>query len=387
MDFNFTPEQEQLRDAVGKWVEKAYGFERRRAIVAEGGFDRSVWGELAELGLLGLTVAEQDGGMGMGAVEAMIVLEELAKGLVLEPYAQALIAAQALAQAPQALRQQWLPRLVSGDALIVLAHQEKGARYQLDQPQTQAKAQEQGQGQGYVLNGQKSLVPAGDRADAWIVPALLDGQLALFWVEQGAAGVQTQGYLTQDGSRAAELRLQASPAQLLCAAADGQGLALLQQLAGIGTAAVCAEGVGVMEQTLALTADYMNQRKQFGVPIASFQALRHRIADMKMQLELGRSMSYYAWLKLAEAPAAGAGDAGAREQLQALSRAKYQLGQSMRYVGQQSVQLHGGIGVTDEYIGSHYFKKLTQLEMCWGDSLHHLGIVSEHMQDMAGVFA
>lgn len=386
MDFNFTPEQEQLRDAVGKWVEKAYGFERRRAIVAEGGFDRAAWGELAELGLLGLTVAEQDGGMGMGAVEAMIVLEELAKGLVLEPYAQALIAAQVLAHAPQALRQQWLPKLVQGQALIVLAHQEKGARYQLDQLQTQAEPQ----GQGYVLNGQKSLVPAGDRADAWIVPALLDGQVALFWVEQGAAGVQTQGYLTQDGSRAAELRLQASPAQLLCAAGDGQGLALLQQLAGIGTAAVCAEGVGVMEQTLALTADYMNQRKQFGVPIASFQALRHRIADMKMQLELGRSMSYYAWLKLAEEPADGAGAANGaaeRERQQALSRAKYQLGQSMRYVGQQSVQLHGGIGVTDEYIGSHYFKKLTQLEMCWGDSLHHLGIVSEHMQDTAGVFA
>ena len=172
MDFNFTPEQEQLRDAVGKWVEKAYDFERRRAIVAEGGFDRAAWGELAELGLLGLTVAEQDGGMGMGAVEAMIVLEELAKGLVLEPYAQALIAAQALAHAPQALRQQWLPKLVQGQALIVLAHQEKGARYQLDQLQTQAEPQ----GQGYVLNGQKSLVPAGDRADAWIVPALLDGQ-------------------------------------------------------------------------------------------------------------------------------------------------------------------------------------------------------------------
>ena len=145
-----------------------------------------------------------------------------------------------------------------------------------------------------------------------------------------------------------------------------------------GSAATCAQAVGVMDQTLALTVDYMNQRKQFGVAIASFQALRHRVADMKMQLELARSMSYYASLKLG---------AAAPERRAALARAKVQLGQSMRFVGQQSVQLHGGIGVTDEYIGSHYFKKLTQLEMAFGDTLHHLGEVSARMQDTAGVFA
>ncbi|MGP1683290.1 MAG: acyl-CoA dehydrogenase family protein, partial [Giesbergeria sp.] len=156
------------------------------------------------------------------------------------------------------------------------------------------------------------------------------------------------------------------------------GLNALELAVDTGIAALCAEAVGVMEQALALTVDYMNQRKQFGVAIASFQALRHRVADMKMQLELARSMSYYASLQLS-APAA--------ERRAALSRAKVQLGQSMRYVGQQMVQLHGGIGVTDEYIGSHYFKKLTQMEMTFGDTLHHLGEVSGRMQETAGVFA
>ncbi|MDH5857127.1 acyl-CoA dehydrogenase family protein [Lampropedia aestuarii] len=372
MDFNFSDDQLQLREAVRKWVEKAYSFERRKGIVASGGFDRAVWQELAELGLMGLTVPEAQGGMGLGAIEAMVVLEELGQGLVLEPYAQALLAGDVLAQhADAALQQAWLAPLTSGEALIVLASQERGARYQLEPVGTQA---EQSAGT-YHISGQKSLVPAGDLADAWIVPALLQGETALFLVEKGATGVQADGYLTQDGSRAAEMRFAKTPAKLITT----NGSAALQQAAYIGIASVCASGVGVMDKTLLLTADYLNQRKQFGVVIANFQALRHRMADMKMQLELGRSMSYYAWLKLDEPEAV--------ERKLALSRAKYQLGQSMRFVGQQAVQLHGGIGVTDEYIGSHYFKTLTQLEISWGDSLHHLGIISDNMQETAGVAA
>ncbi|THT97843.1 acyl-CoA dehydrogenase [Lampropedia puyangensis] len=372
MDFDFTDEQTQLREAVHKWVEKAYTFERRKTIVANGGFDRQVWGELAELGLMGLTVPEADGGLGMGAVESMVVLEELGKGLVLEPYVQALIATQFLVKhASPEVKETWLGPLIAGESVIALAHMERGARYRLAPAATQAVEKEG----GYLLTGQKSLVPIGDRADAWIVPAQHLGATALFIVERQAAGVQLQAYITQDGSRAAELTLENTPAQLLTKDGDDA----LQQAAYIGMASVCAEGVGVMEQTVALTAEYLNQRKQFGVVIASFQALRHRMADMKMQLELGRSMNYYAWLKLDEPVAI--------ERKLALSRAKYQLGQSMRYVGQQSVQLHGGIGVTDEYIGSHYFKKLTQLEMTWGDSLYHLGIISENMQATAGVTA
>src|SRR5690606_25634384 len=186
--------------------------------------------------------------------------------------------------------------------------------------------------------------------------------------------VKTTGHLTQDGSRAGDLSLVNAPALLVSA----NGQAALEHAVDIGIAANCAEAVGVMDKTLAITVDYMNQRKQFGVTIASFQALRHRVADMKMQLELARSMSYYASLKL---------NAPVDERRAAMARAKVQLGQAMRFVGQQAVQLHGGIGVTDEYIVSHYFKKLTQLEMTYGDTLHHLGEVSNRMQDTAGVFA
>ncbi|OYX57998.1 MAG: hypothetical protein B7Y96_06310 [Comamonadaceae bacterium 32-67-11] len=224
-----------------------------------------------------------------------------------------------------------------------------------------------------MLDGAKSLVPAGDCADAFLVPAQTAQGLALFLVQRSAAGVQTRAYQTQDGSRAAEVGFAHSPAQLLSA----DGLAALEWAADVGIAAACAQGVGVMEQTLALTLEYLNTRQQFGVPIASFQALRHRVADMKMQLELARSMSYYATLKLG---------APAPERRQALARAKVQLGQSMRFVGQQAVQLHGGIGVTDEYIVSHCFKKLTQLELTLGDTLHHLDEVSARMGASAGVF-
>jgi alkylation response protein AidB-like acyl-CoA dehydrogenase len=171
-----------------------------------------------------------------------------------------------------------------------------------------------------------------------------------------------------------ELHLKAAAAELISL----DGLTALQLAVDVGAAALCAEAVGLMEKTLAITVEYMNTRKQFGVAIASFQALRHRVADMKMQLELGRSMSYYASLKL-NAPAA--------ERSLAVSRAKYQTGRSARYVGQEAVQLHGGIGVTDEYIVSHCFKRLTQIELSLGDSLHHLGEVSAHMQESAGVFA
>ena len=371
MDFDFSDDQQQLRDAVRKWVEKGYGFERRRAIVAAGGFDRAAYGELADLGLTALTVPEAHGGLGQGAVDAMVAMEELGRGIVLEPLAQAFIASSVLSRfAAPAVQDAWLPRIASGEALVVLAHQERKARYRLDICQAQA-APASG---GHALTAIKSIVPAGDQADAFLVPAQLDGQIALFLVERSASGVATRGYLTQDGSRAAEVTLTGALATLV----TPDGLAALALAADTGIAANCAYAVGVMDQTLAATADYMNQRKQFGVPIASFQALRHRIADMKMQLELARSMSYYASLKLGDEPA---------ERRRALARAKVQLGQSMRFVGQQAVQLHGGIGVTDEYIVSHYFKTLTQLEITWGDTLHHLGEVSAHMQETAGVFA
>jgi len=371
MDFDFSDEQEQLRDAVRKWVDRSYGFERRRGIVQAGGFDRAAYTELAQLGLAGLYVAEAHGGMAMGPVEAMVVMEELGRGIVLEPLAQTLVASGLLAgYAGAELQQAWLPKIAAGEALVVLAHQERLARYRLNVCATEAR---QGAA-GWTVSGAKSIVPAGDRADAFLVPAQAAGKIALFLVEREAQGVQARGYLTLDGGRAAEVSLRDAPAALV----TEEGLTALEHGVDIGIAAVCAEAVGVLDKTMALTAEYLNTRKQFGVPLATFQALRHRVADMKMQLELARSMSYYASLKL---------NAPTEERRRALARAKYQLGVAMRFIGQNAVQLHGGIGVTDEYVGSHYFKRLTQLEMTYGDTLHHLGEVSARMQETAGVFA
>ena len=377
MDFNFSDDQEQLRDAVRKWVAKAYTFERRRSIASAGGFSREAYTELAELGLSGLYIPEAHGGLDMGPIEGMVVMEELGRGLVLEPVAHSLLAGAVLnAWAPEQVKTAWLPKIASGEALVVLAHQERAARYRLDicdAKATQSSSGTEGTG-GWTLNANKSIVPAGDQADAFLVPAMLLGQQALFLVEHQASGVSTRGYSTQDGGRAAEVQIDNAAATLITL----DGLAALEHAVDIGIAAACAEAVGVMDSALAITVDYMNQRKQFGVVISSFQALRHRVADMKMHLELARAMSYYASLKL---------NAPADERRAAMARAKYQLGQSMRFVGQQAVQLHGGIGVTDEYIVSHCFKKLTQLEMTFGDSLHQLSEVSARMQDTAGVFA
>ncbi|MCI4427937.1 MAG: acyl-CoA dehydrogenase family protein [Burkholderiales bacterium] len=377
MDFDFSDDQNSLRDAVARWVEKGFSFERRHAIAKAGGAARAVYNELAELGLTGLAVPTAHGGMGFGAVEAMVVCEELGRGLVNAPYAQAaLMAPLLLAAAPATVQAEWLPKIAAGSALIVLAHQERAARYRLDQVQTRAVQA----GGSWSLSGAKSVVPAGDEADAWVVPARTAGAagdatgVGLFLVVKGAAGATVRGFPTQDGARAAQLTLASSPATLLAV----QGLPLLEHAVDAGIAALCAEGVGVMDKLLAITVEYMNTRKQFGVPIASFQALRHRIADVKMQLELARSMSYFASLKLGE-PAA--------QRRRALAQAKLQLGQSMRFVGQQCIQMHGGIGVTDEYVASHYFKRLTVMEMTFGDTLHQLGEVSSRMLDTAGVFA
>ena len=375
MDFDFSDDQQSLRDAVQRWVDKGFGFERRHALAKAGGATRAVYTELAELGLAGLVVPEAHGGLGQGAIEAMVVCEELGRGLVNAPYtAAALMAPALLATAPAEVQADWLPRMASGEALVVPALQERAARYRLNQVATRATLQ----GGAWQLDGTKCVVPAGDEADAWIVPARTAGSesdsegIALFLVPRAAG--QTIAYATQDGARAADLRLSGASAALLTT----DGLARLQGAVDIGIAAQCAEAVGLMDRLVAITVEYMNTRKQFGATLASFQALRHRIADVKMQLELARSMSYFASLKLGEPPT---------QRRRAVSQARVQLGQAMRFVGQQCIQLHGGIGCTDDYVASHYFKRLTMLELSLGDSLHHLGEVSALMQDTAGVFA
>ena len=379
MDFDFSDDQEQLRDAVRRWADKSYSFERRRELIRSGEASRAVWTELAGLGLTGLAVSEAHGGMGFGPVEAMIVQEELGRVLMNEPYAAvSLVAAALLGASTSPDAAPWLQGIADGSEQVVLAHQERAARHRLNVVSTRAE----GSDAAWTVSGHKSVVPGGGSAGAFIVPARVSGAnddpagIALFLVVRHQAGVSTKDYALQDGSRAAEVSFASASATLLLPA--GEAHAALEHAADIGIAALCAEAVGAMDHLMALTAEYLNTRKQFGVTIGSFQALRHRFADMKMQLELARSMSYLATLKL-QAPA----DARRR----AISQAKVQLGQSMRFVGQQAIQLHGGIGVTDEYAAGHYFKRLTCLELSWGDSMHHLGEVSARMQDTAGVFA
>ena len=379
MDFEFSDDQEMLRDSVRKWVDKAYGFEQRRAIVKAGGFSADAWSGLADLGLTGLQVPEAQGGMGFGPVDAMVVMEELGRGIVLEPYAAVALVATHLLKAGNApSAEPWLQGIASGKERVVLAHQERRARYKLAHVETTAK----NVNGSWQLNGKKIVVPAGAHAGAFIVPARVSGAvdapegIALFLLSKGENGAKVSGYGTQDGACAADLTLTDADAIELLPA--GPAFPALEEAIDIGIAALCAEAVGVMDKLVAVTVEYMNTRKQFGVAIATFQALRHRIADVKMQLELARSMSYFASLKLGEpAPA----------RRRAIAQAKLQLGQSMRFVGQQCIQLHGGIGVTDEYIASHYFKRLTVMEMSYGDSMHQLGEVSARMQDTAGVFA
>ncbi len=371
MDFEFTEDHESLRDAVRRYIDKVYTFEHRKTIVAKGGFDRAAYSSLAELGLTGLCINDAYGGMGMGPIETMIVMEELGRGNALEPLAQNIICGVLIENfAPEAIKQTWLPQIASGEKIVVLATQERKARYSTDKCEANAALA----GKEYALSAMKNVVSVGDHADVYLVPAMLDGKIALFLVERNASGVSANGYGCQDGSRAADVTLTNAPAQLITV----DGAAAMQLATDCGIANTCAYAVGVMDKTIAVTADYMNTRKQFNATLSTFQALRHRIADVKMQLELARSMSYFCNMKLGS-PAA--------ERSRAASQAKVQLGNSMRFVGQQAVQLHGGIGVTDEYIVSHYFKTLTQLEMSFGDTMHHLGEVSRRMQDTAGVFA
>ncbi len=371
MDFDFSDEQVQLGDAVRRYVEKAYTFERRWAIEKAGGFDAKAYGELAELGLTGLCIDPAHDGMGMGAVDAMLVLNELGRGIVIEPLAQAYIASAAIERfGSEALQAAWLPKIASGDAVVSLAATERRSRHRLDAISASFTPTVEG---FITCSATKTGVISGAQAKAFLVSGKLDGQVHLALVEATDPGVSVHAYTCQDGTAAADVSFANAKGTLLSGGA--QALQLAQD---VGIASLCAYAVGAMDKLLAITTEYMNTRKQFGATLASFQALRHRAADLKMALELARSMSMYASLKL------GAPDA---ERSQAMSRAKVQLGRSMRLVSQDAIQLHGGIGVTDEYIASHYFRVLTALELQFGDTLHHLGEVSAQMTDQAGVFA
>lgn len=373
MDFKLSEEQSLLKDTIDKLVLKEYGFEQRRRHAAQAqGWSRGFWKQLAEQGFLALPFAAEDGGLGYGPVELMLVMEALGRGLVLEPYLAAVVGAGAvLRQAGAAQREALLPGLIDGSCVPVLALGEVQARYDLADVRTAATAQ----GGGYRLDGTKVLVSHGDSAGLFIVPARTAGGprerggISLFLVPADAPGLRRRGYRTQDGLRAADLMLDGVrlPADAMIGPAGG-GLPLLEEAADAAIAALAAEAVGCMQALLDLTVDYLKQRSQFGGPIGRFQALQHRAAEMLIELEQARSMALYAALMLQQP------DLDARRR--ALSAVKIQIGRCGRFVAQQAVQLHGGIGVTEEYAVGHYLKRLTVMEAQFGDGDHHLALLS-----------
>jgi alkylation response protein AidB-like acyl-CoA dehydrogenase len=372
MDFKLTDEQQQLRDTLARFVQKDYTFEKRKAILkSQDGYSREAWQQLAEMGFTALTLPEAHGGLGGTAVDTMVVMEVLGRGLVVEPYLATVVLGAGLVAhvGTEAQQKALLPAIAEGKLLVAFAHDEPGARYELTRVTTTAKKG----GDGYVLSGTKTVVLHGAQAGKLIVSARTGGGerdengIALFIVDAAAPGVSLRDYPTHDGQRAAELTLKNARGELL--GKDGQGAALVDWAVSRGIAALCAEAVGCMAALVEITLGYIKTRKQFGVPIGSFQALQHRMADMLMMTEQARSMTYLA--------ASKADSADVAERRRCISAAKALIGQAGRYVGQQAVQLHGGIGVTDEVNVSHYFKRLTLINATFGDADHHLGRFSD----------
>jgi pimeloyl-CoA dehydrogenase small subunit len=375
MDFEFSEEQRLLKDSVERLLADRYAFEQRKAYMKEPhGFGRALWRQYAELGLLGLPFDEAHGGSGGGPVETMIVAEAFGRALALEPYLATVVLGGGLVRHGGSAEQQKaiLPKVADGSLLLAFAHGERQARYDLADVATAAKRD----GAGYVLDGQKSVVLAGDAADRLIVSARVAGSrrdrdgLALFIIDAGAPGVTRRDYATVDGLRAADVTLaavKAAPDAVL--GEPGAALALIERVVDEAMAALAAEAVGAMAAMHELTIDYLRTRKQFGVPIGSFQVLQHRAVDMLVALEQARSMAMLATMMVAEPNPA--------ERRKAIAAAKVQIGRSGRIVGQGAVQLHGGIGMTMEYKVGHYFKRVTAIDTTFGDADHHLGVLAK----------
>jgi len=368
MDFNFTEEQQLLADTVQRFVREQYSFEERRAILTSSeGWSRDIWRELAGLGLTALNIPEEHGGLNAGPVETMLVMNALGQGLLLEPFLSAAVIAPALlTRLPGAVATQLLPATAAGERIVVLAHQEPNTCGELNIVTVRAERS----GDSYVLEGQKCVVAHGGAADELLITARTSGKLgdtdgiSVFRVEPGTDGVTVKSYGTIDGQRAADIKLAKVkvPASSLLGA-EGKAYPAVEAAHQIGISAICAEAVGIMKAVNAATLDYTKSRKQFGQPIGKFQVLQHRMADMFIQTEQATSMSYLAAIKCL--------DPDPLERRRALSAAKVVVGQAGRFVGQQAVQLHGGMGMTDELSVSHYFKRLTSIDLTFGDTDFH----------------
>jgi pimeloyl-CoA dehydrogenase small subunit len=371
VDFDLTEEQRLLKESIDRFVA-----DNARDPGAHGAApdDKALWSSIAELGLLAIPFSEEDGGIGGGPVETMIVMEALGRGLITAPYLPTVVLGGGFLRlgGSEAQRQEFIPQVVDGSLSMAFAQLEKQSRYDLNDVATTAKQD----GDFYVLNGQKGVVLGGDTADLLVVTARTSGArrdekgITLFLVDGNAEGVSRRGMPSQDGQRVAEIAFDnvRVPAGRVLGAVDG-GLPLATHVVDVALAALCADSLGAMEELHRLTVDYLKTRQQFGVAIGSFQALQHRAADMLVAVEQARSMAMYAAMMAEQSDAA--------ERRPAIAAAKAQVNRSARSVGQEAVQLHGGIAMTWEYKAGHYFKRLTAAELMFGDTDHHLRAVMD----------
>lgn len=375
MDFDLSEEQRLLKESVEGLLKSSYDFDQRKKYSAEsGGWSKAMWGKFAEQGLLGLPFAEADGGFGAGAVETMIVMEALGHALVVEPYLPTVVIAGGFLRhgASDAQKAAHVPGIIDGSKTFAFAQLEKNSRYDLGNVSTAAKAK----GDGWIIDGEKFVVLNGEVADTLIVTARTKGGqtdrdgIGVFLVPRDAKGVTVKGYPTQDGLRAADITFTGVEVGADAAIGDpANGLPLIERVVDEARTALCAEAVGAMDESLKVTVEYIKTRKQFGVPIGSFQSLQHRAADMFVFTEQARSMAMLATM------ASDFDDA--RERASSVAAAKVQIGKSGRFVGQQSIQLHGGIGMTMEAAIGHYFKRLAVIETTFGDTDYHLRRVGD----------
>jgi alkylation response protein AidB-like acyl-CoA dehydrogenase len=369
MDFSFTQEQGLLRDSVAAYLADHYDFDKRRAAIASpAGWRPEVWKAFAEeLGILGASFSEEAGGLGGGPIETMVIMEEFGRALVVEPYlSTVVIGGGFLRRAGTDLAGEMIGRIIGGEAIIAFAWAERQGRYSLGAIETTARPD----GEGFALNGQKAVVIGAPWATHLIVTARTggaradEGGVSVFLVDKSSPGVVARDYPTVDGRRASEITFENVHVGAEGVIGEvGAALPLVEQVVDEAIAAQCAEACGVLRKLHEGTLEYTKQRKQFGQPIAAFQVLQHRMVDMFMQVEQAISMTYMAHIRL---------DEPARERAKAISAAKVQIGRACKFVGQNAVQLHGGMGVTDEMAIGHYFKRGTMIEGEFGSVDHHL---------------
>jgi pimeloyl-CoA dehydrogenase small subunit len=369
MNFSFSEEQTLLRNSISRFIQDHYSLDTRRDIVASAdGWRPDFWRQFADLGLLAAAFPEAHGGFRTSAVDTMVIMEEFGKGLVVEPYLQTAIVGGAFLQhgAPGAMQKALIPSIIEGKTVLAFAYAEPQGRYNLADLSTTARQE----GDGYVLNGQKVVVIGAPLADHLIVTARSGGDqrerdgITVFLVQRSAAGISMHDYPTIDGLRAADITFDnvRVGAEAVLGVPHG-GLPLIEQAVDEGIAALCAEAIGIMKVLNNTTVEFCKARQQFGTPIGKFQALQHRMVDMFVAYEQSVSMTYMVTLHL---------DAAAEARTQAAAAAKVQIGKAGRFIGQQAVQLHGGMGMTDELAVSHYFKRLTMIDSQFGNVDHHL---------------